>query len=160
MKYNFLILTLLLWVLNLYPTQPKNKCYYLDKSKIENTLKPLILSSTEQITTQQLEKRGLVIGNKLKCRWSLNGGSGIKENFSFDMNVAAPILNPKCEEPFSHIYNGVGFGDWYLTICGRVENNELIVTVDDEEFSINKDSLFQWTEYEPDKFPIAGDHGN
>jgi len=113
MKYNFLILPLLLLVLNLYPAPPESKCFYLDKSKIDETLKPLIFSSTEKPTVLKLEESGVKIGNKLKCQWSLNGGSGTKEIFSFDGDVAVPILNPTCEKPFAHVNTGVGFGDWY-----------------------------------------------
>ena len=64
-----------------------------------------------------LDKNGLFQEDERLCRWSLNGGSGTKEQFSLDGNFAVPILDTTCEAPFGHEYTGVGFGDWYLTLC-------------------------------------------
>lgn len=139
------------------PNAPIKKCFYLDKTKIDTTLVPLTFSNKDDSFSMRLEKQGLFSNNEQKCKWSLNGGSGTKNLFSLDGNFAAPILDPDCEDPLSHVNTGVGFGDWYLTLCGQVINDQLTITTEKYEISIKIDSLYQWTEYGPEYFPITGD---
>lgn len=153
--FNFILL--IVFVLSSLPKTPIKKCFCLDKMKIDTTLIPLTFSNKNSSIKIRLEKQGILKNNDQKCKWSLNGGSGTKDLFSLDGNFAVPILNPDCETPFSHVYTGVGFRDWYLTICGQVINDQLTITNGKYNLSIRIDSLYQWTEYEPGNFPISGD---
>jgi hypothetical protein len=130
----------------------KNACYYLDKKKLQNKLIPVVLVKTgisNDKNSIRLDENGLFKGNERLCKWSLNGGSGIKERFSLDGDFAIPILNTPCEAPFSHKYTGVGFGDWYLILCGVEIGNYLYL-----------ESLIQWTRYTQGQFPVKGDSGH
>src|SRR5260221_6405541 len=102
--------------------QNQKACFYLDKGKVKSEFTPLILASAGVPKTDSihLEKGGLFEGENRTCLWSLNGGSGTKELFALDGGYAVPILDPRCEMPFSHEETGVGFGDWYLTLCGTL----------------------------------------
>ena len=95
-------------------------CFYLDKRKIKSTIMPVVfirVGTSGKKDSILLDKNGLFQGDKRLCQWSLNGGSGIKKQFSLDGNFAVPILDTTCEAPFNHKYTGVGFGDWYLTLA-------------------------------------------
>ena len=127
-------------------------CYYLDKDRIDGRIQSLAFANE-----MRLDETGLHQGNERVCRWSHNGGSGVKERFSLDGDFAVPILDPECEAPFSHEVTGVGFGDWYLTLCGSVVDGALHVRRDETEHAIRLDSLGQWTEFTPGQFPIEGD---
>lgn len=133
-------------------------CFYLDKDKFEEQFMPVRLVSNSALSVE-LQNDGLIHGNDRLCQWSRNGGSGVREEFELDGNVAIPILDPDCESPFSHVYTGVGFGDWYLTLCGTCSIDNLIVPFRGSEYSVHVDSLRQWTEYRPGTFPIEGDKG-
>lgn len=130
-------------------------CFYLDKQKLNGELAPLRLENGPMFL--YLDSRGLSQNNELVCRWSLNGGSGTKEKFVLDGDFAIPILNPACEAPFSHEVTGVGFGDWYLTLCGSTSGSSLITAVNGTNYSVPLNALKQWTTFEPGKFPIKGD---
>jgi len=138
-------------------------CFYLDKIKIKNEIISLVFKKAgtlDKVSSVCLEKNGLFQGNKKLCSWSLNGGSGTKEKFSLDGNFAVPILESSCESPFSHQYTGIGFGDWYLTLCGNILNENICVRYREEDYCITIDSLKQWTRYAPEEFPIKGDEGD
>lgn len=134
-------------------------CFYLDKEKFEGNLIPVRLA-VDSGPSLELQKRGLLHGDERLCQWSLRGGSGIRETFALDGEFAIPILDRDCESPFGHIYTGVGFGDWYLTLCGNCSGDNLIVPFGGTEYSVQMDSLKQWTEYPPGEFPIEGDKGH
>ena len=138
-------------------------CFYLDKEKIHDEVMPLFLTQVEGFSkpdSLRLEKSGLFQGNKRLCRWSFNGGSGTKEQFSLDGGFAAPILDDACEAPFSHKYTGVGFGDWYLTLCGMVSHHNLYVEYGGKKYTVPVEALKQWTRFTPEKFPVQGDKGH
>ena len=137
--------------------------FYLDKMKIKNSIIPLIFNradTPDKTNSIRLDRNGLFQGDKKSCSWSLNGGSGTKETFSFDGNFAVPILDPSCEAPFSHHYTGLGFGDWYLTLSGTISNKILFIRYREENYYISLDSLKQWTRYTHEEFPIDGDIGD
>lgn len=134
-------------------------CFYLDMEKFEEKLMPVRLTADSQ-PSLALRRRGLLHGDERLCQWSLRGGSGLREAFALDGGVAIPILDPDCEPPFGHVYTGVGFGDWYLTLCGICSGDNLIVSFEDSEYSVAMDSLKQWTEYTPGEFPVEGDEGH
>lgn len=137
-----------------------NACFYLDKRKLNKDVAPVVLARTDvpgMTTPLRLDGYGLLQGDQLLCPWSLNGGSGTKEKFVLDGNFAIPILNPACEAPFGHHLTGIGFGDWYLTLCGTASGHNLIVKNNGETYSVRLDSLEQWSRYEPGRFPITGD---
>ena len=140
----------------------KKECYYLDKKKVLNKLVPVVLLNTivtDNKNSIRLDKNGLFQGDKRLCKWSLNGGSGTKEQFSLDGNFAIPILDPACKNPFSQKYTGVGFGDWYLILCGMTSGEILYVSYGEIEYYVPVKSLIQWTRFAPGKFPIKGDSG-
>jgi hypothetical protein len=141
-----------------FESDGESVCFYLDKTKAEGKLIPVLLTN-DAVPSIELRDSGLFHGEERLCQWSRNGGSGVREAFSLDGGFAVPILDPKCESPFGHIYTGVGFGDWYLTLCGRCSDDNLIVSFRDSEYSVRTDSLKQWTEYPPGEFPIEGDRG-
>jgi hypothetical protein len=128
-------------------------CFYLDKEKFEGKLIPVRLTADSQ-PSLELQKRGLLHGDERLCQWSLRGGSGLRETFALDGDFAIPILDRDCESPFGHIYTGVGFGDWYLTLCGSCSGDNLVVSFEDSEYSVPIESLEQWTGYPPEEFPI------
>ena len=132
-------------------------CFYLDKSKVKSELVPLTLSASKKSDSIRLDKAGLFQGKKRTCLWSLNGGSGTKEKFALDGDYAIPILDPVCESPFSHNETGIGFGDWYLTLCGSLSGSNLLIRHNQMEFAVPLKTLAQWTQYKPGKFPIEGD---
>lgn len=134
-------------------------CFYLDEEKFEAKLVPVRFTADSE-PSLELQKRGLLHGDQRLCQWSLRGGSGVRETFSLDGDVAIPILDPDCETPFGHIYTGIGFGDWYLTLCGSCSSDNLTVSFEGSEYSVPIDSLEQWTEYPPGAFPIEGDKGH
>ena len=141
----------------------KKECYYLDKNKVQNKLITVVLVKTRDSNEKnsiRLDKSGLFKGEERLCKWSLNGGSGKKEQFSLDGDFAIPILDSSCEGPFSHKYTGVGFGDWFLTLCGMTSGEKLFVCYGDEEYYISVESLVQWTKYAPSEFPVKGDGGH
>ena len=119
------------------------------------TFVPIRIS--DNIELIRLDKDGLFEGEKRICLWSLNGGSGTKEQFSLDEEYAVPILDPRCEIPFSHAETGVGFGDWYLTLCGNLVGNNLLIKYNGKQYAVSLENLKQWTKYEPGEFPIVGD---
>jgi len=138
-------------------------CFYLDKGKIQSTIMPVILVRANTLGQKDsilLDKKGLFQGDKRLCQWSLNGGSGTKEQFSLDGNFAVPILYTTCEVPFSHEYTGLGFGDWYLTLCGMVSGGNLYVSYGNDKYYVSVESLIQWTRYTPGEFPVKGDKGH
>ena len=140
--------------------QSQRACFYLDKNKVKAEIIPLTFASisvSEKIELIRLDKDGLFEGRKRTCLWSLNGGSGTKEQFSLDGEYAIPILDPGCEMPFSHAETGVGFGDWYLTLCGNLAGNNLLIQNNGKQYAVSLESLKQWTKYEQGKFPIVGD---
>lgn len=128
-------------------------CFYLDKDKLKGNLLPVRLMADSD-PALELQKRGLIRGDQRLCQWSLNGGSGVREAFALDGEFAVPILDRDCESPFSHIYTGVGFGDWHLTFCASRSGNNLIVSYKASEYFVPVDSLEQWTEYPPGEFPV------
>lgn len=135
-------------------------CFYLDKLKIKGELASVTLLATINSEAVHLEKSGLFKNNKRICQWSLNGGSGTKETFSLNGEYAVPILNPACEEPFGHQETGVGFGDWYLTLCGTAIDKNLLIETNGRTYSVPLSALTQWTRYESGDFPIEGDSGD
>jgi hypothetical protein len=138
-------------------------CFYLDKDKVHGEILTVELvsgDSTDDTNPIRLTDSGLYRGRERICQWSLNGGSGTKERFSLDGEFAVPILDPACEAPFSHEYTGIGFGDWYLTLCGIVFDNEIQADHDQSKFVTTVQALQQWTEFVPGKFPITGDTGD
>lgn len=143
--------------------EDSSTCFYLDKSKIQNEIISVVFKSvrtSDKISSIRLDKNGLFQGDKRLCYWSLNGGSGIKEKFSLDGNIAVPILDPSCEAPFNHHYTGVGFGDWYLTLCGIVSSENLYVRYHEKDYYVPIESLKQWTKFTAGEFPIKGDQGD
>lgn len=132
-------------------------CFYLDKEKFKGELIPLVLTTSGKSESIRLDQIGLLEGKSRTCLWSLNGGSGTKEQFTLDGDYAIPILDPGCEAPFSHEETGVGFGDWYLTFCGTLVGTDLLIQRDQKRYSISVKSLTQWTEYKPGEFLIRGD---
>ena len=138
-------------------------CFYLDKIKMQDEIISVVFiraDTSDRISSIHLDKNGLFQGDKRLCSWSLNGGSGTKEKFSLDGNFAVPILDPSCEAPFSHHYTGVGFGDWYLILCGTVSSENLYVRYREENYYVPMESLKQWTRFIPGEFPIKGDEGD
>lgn len=131
-------------------------CFYLDKDKVGKQITLVRLTSISGPGVE-LRDSGLIHANNRICQWSWNGGSGVREEFGLDGDFAIPILDPGCESPFSHIRTGVGFGDWYLTLCGTYSNDYLTVPFLGSEYSVHKGSLNQWTEYHPGELPIEGD---
>ena len=119
----------------------------------------LIAGACSKIGSIRLDKNGLFQVEERLCQWSLNGGSGTKEQFSLDGDFAIPILDTACEARFSHEYTGVGFGDWYLILCGTVSNENLYLSYRDIKYYAPVESLKQWTRFKPDEFPIKGDEG-
>ena len=151
------------WFTHIAASQEQEACFYLDKSKVQNDLAPVIFLEDDRSKKKgsiRLNGNGLYQGNERLCRWSLNGGSGTKEQFSLDGDFAVPILDPTCETPFSHEYTGVGFGDWYLILCGTVSGKNLQVDRDGNQYFIPLKSFKQWTRFAPEKFPIEGDAGD
>jgi len=131
--------------------------------KIKNEIIPVVfirVGTSNRTRSICLDKNGLFQGDKRLCSWSLNGGSGIKEEFSFDGNIAVPVLDPSCEAPFNHQYTGVGFGDWYLTLCGIVSNENHYIRHHEEVYCVPIEALKQWTKFTPGAFPIKGDQGD
>ncbi len=97
-----------------------------------------------------LNEKGLVDGEKVVCPWSLNGGSGTKDNFSLDGGIAVPILNPACEKPFSNKKTGNGFGDWSLLLCGTFVSEEVLrIKHKNEHLFVPKNVLRQWARLRP-----------
>ena len=135
----------------------KPACFYLDKEKLNGELVPVRLTAAGKEAYLLLGLTGLLQNGERKCPWSLNGGSGTKEAFSLDGEHAVPILDPGCETPFGHEVTGVGFGDWYLTLCGVTDGQALHLRHEDDEYVVPVQALKQWTRYEPGKFPIQGD---
>ena len=138
-------------------------CFYLDKDKVDGEIQAVELvpgDSTDDTNSIRLTGGGLYRGRDRICRWSLNGGSGTKNRFSLDGEFAVPILDPACEAPFSHEYTGTGFGDWYLSLCGTVDNKDLRVEHDQSTLKATRQALQQWTEYVPGRFPITADRGD
>ena len=138
-------------------------CFYLDKKKVQNNIVPVVfvrVSTMGEKGSILLGKNGLFQEGERLCQWSLNGGSGTKEQFSLDGNFAVPILDTTCEAPFSHEYTGVGFGDWYLSLCGMISGENLYVNHGEGKNYVSVESLIQWTRYKPGQFPIKGDKGN
>lgn len=138
-------------------------CFYLDKMKMQDEIISVVfirVGTSDKLSSISLDKNGLFQGDERLCSWSLNGGSGRKEKFSLDGNIAVPILAPSCEAPFSHHYTGVGFGDWYLTLCGTVSSENLYIRYDEEDYYVPMESLKQWTKFRPGEFPIKGDEGD
>ena len=124
---------------------------------------PVVLSSVDISDKKDaifLNKNGLFQGDQRICRWSLNGGSGTREEFALDGKFAVPILDATCEIPFGHEYTGVGFGDWHLTLCGTIAGENLYVSYGEDTYCVPSESLVQWTSYTPGKFPIKGDKGH
>ena len=141
----------------------KKTCFYLDKDKVHSKFLSVELNSEKIIDdtiSMRLTDSGLYHGQKRICQWSLNGGSGIKEQFSLDGEFVVPILNPACEAPFSHEYTGIGFGDWYLTLCGIVIDNKIVIKHDYFKYVTTVQELQQWNKFIPGKFPIIGDKGD
>ena len=137
-------------------------CFYLDKKKVQNKIMPVVLvkvSIWDKKGSIRLDKNGLFQGGEQLCKWSLNGGSSTKEQFSLDGDFAIPILDTACEAPFSHKYTGVGFGDWYITLCGTTSGEKLYVSYGEDEYYVSVESLIQWTGYTPGQFPFKGDKG-
>jgi len=161
-----IVATAILFQISLGPfavADDSRACFYLDKIKIQNEINSLVFIRTgtsDKIGSIYLDKNGLFQGNKKLCSWSLNGGSGTKEKFSLDGNFAVPILEPSCEAPFSNHYTGVGFGDWYLTLCGNISNETLSIRYREEDYYVTLDSLKQWTKFTPGEFPLKGDKGD
>jgi len=143
--------------------EPDTICFYLDASKLNGSLKPIDFFANQSLSgtpSLQLADSGLTTGTQRVCQWSLNGGSGSREHFELDGGEAAPILVESCEHPFAHVYTGVGFGNWYLTLCAkRSQLGVLSVEFDSRPLFLAKDSLLQWTGYLPGAFPISGDSG-
>ncbi len=138
-------------------------CFYLDKMKIQDEIIPVVfirVGTSDKTSSISLDKNGLFQGDKRLCSWSLNGGSGTKEKFVLDGNIAVPILDLSCEAPFSHHYTGVGFGDWYLSLCGIVSSKNLYIRYDKEDYYVPMESLKQWTKFTSGEFPIKGDQGD
>ncbi len=103
--------------------QPQEQCYRLDKAKLNGEFDSIRFFGDQQLQkkqTLQLNADGLFEDKRRICKWSLNGGSGTKDKFSLDADIAIPILNPPCEKPFSNAKTGNGFGDWELMLCGVV----------------------------------------
>jgi hypothetical protein len=137
-------------------------CFYLDKKEIPSTIVPVFLvrvGTLDKKISILLDMNGLFEGDERRCQWSLNGGSGTKEQFSLDGNFAVPILDTVCETPFSHEYTGVGFGDWYVTLCGLISGGNLYVNYREDKYYVSVESLIQWTRYTPQEFPVKGDKG-
>jgi len=137
-------------------------CFYLDQRKVQGEIMPvvfLIAGACSKIGSIRLDKNGLFQVEERLCQWSLNGGSGTKEQFSLDGDFAVPILDTACEAPFSHEYTGVGFGDWYLILCGTVSSENLYLSYRDIKYYAPVESLKQWTRFKPGEFPIKGDEG-
>lgn len=140
-----------------------NTCFYLDRYKMNGELVPIVLKridDNEDNAFLKLDSNGLYHEDGEVCPWSLNGGSGEKERFSLDGNFAIPILKPECESPFSHQYTGIGFGDWYLTLCGICSSSHLYVDAHGHIYSLPVKALKQWSQYEPGNFPVKGDQGD
>lgn len=141
----------------------RKSCFYLDRTKVQNTIMPVVFISVGTVGDKGsilLDKNGLFQGDELICQWSLNGGNGTKEQFSLDGDFAVPILDTSCEAPFTHEYTGVGFGDWYLTICGMISGENLYLNYGEQEYHVLTKSLVQWTKYTPGEFPLKGDKGD
>lgn len=119
-----------------------------------------LAAADDQKACYYLDKKGLFQGNELLCQWSMNGGSGTREQFSLDGNFAVPILKTPCETPFSHEYTDVGFGDWYLTLCGIITGERLYISYGEDNYFVSLESLSQWTRFTPGKFPLEGDKGH
>ncbi len=152
-----------IWIAPVAGGENRDACFYLDKRKIHDGIISVVFSefgNSGRARSIRLDEDGLYQGNALVCRWSLNGGSGTKERFSLDGDSAVPILDPECEIPFSHERTGVGFGDWYLTLCGTVSGKDLHVHRNGTEYIIGLKSLKQWTEFKPGRFPVEGDKGD
>ena len=163
LTYYTLGLTILLQCGLVLAVDEERTCFYLDKEKMNgqfHTVELVSRDSTDNMSPIRLSEGGLYRGHERICRWSMNGGSGTKERFSLDGEFAVPILDPACEAPFSHENTGVGFGDWYLTLCGTVYNKDIWVEYDQLTFMTTQLALRQWTEYVPGKFPISGDRGD
>jgi len=163
LSYCFVAVTFLLQCGLVLAADEERTCFYLDKDKVHGEILAVELvsgDSTDETNPIRLTDTGLYRGRERICQWSLNGGSGTRERFSLDGEFAVPILDPACEAPFSHEYTGTGFGDWYLTLCGIVVDNEIQVDHDRSKFLATVQALRQWTEYVPGKFPIAGDAGD
>ncbi len=138
-------------------------CFYLDKRKIQSKIMPVVFVRAGTMVKKGsilLDKNGLFQEDERLCRWSLNGGSGTKEQFSLDGNFAVPILDTTCEAPFGHEYTGVGFGDWYLTLCGMTSGENLYVSYGEDTYYVSMESLIQWTRYMSGEFPVNGDEGH
>lgn len=138
-------------------------CFYMDKRKIQSTIMPVVFVRAGTLGKKDsilLDKNGLFQGDERLCQWSLNGGSGTKEQFSLDGNFAVPILDTTCEAPYSHEYIGVGFGDWYLTLCGMISGENLYVSYGGDKYYVSVESLIQWTRHTPGEFPVKGDKGH
>ena len=138
-------------------------CFYLDKIRIQRSIMRVVFVSADTLGKKDsilLNKNGLFKGDERICQWSLNGGSGTKAQFSLDGEFAVPILDTNCESPFSHEYTGVGFGDWYLTLCGMISGENLYVSYGGDKYYVSVESLIQWTRYTPGEFPVKGDKGH
>ncbi len=137
-------------------------CFYLDKEKIEDELVPVRLESASG-KPLALRDEGLVHGSERSCPWLKYGApSQVREAFELDEGVFVPVLRPDCAAPFKSIYTGVGFGDWHLTLCGgRTSNDEVVVSFQGAEYSVEVERLEQWTKYDPEgEFPVAGNYGH
>jgi hypothetical protein len=151
------MLLILLVATLVFAGECQKACFYLDESKVKGELVPLTLNAPKKSDSILLDQSGLFEGKKRTCLWSLNGGSGTKEEFALDGDFAVPILDPACEGTFSHQETGVGFGDWYLTLCGSLSGSIFLVRYNQMELSVPLNALTQWTQYDPSKFPIEGD---
>ena len=152
-----------IWFAPVAAADDSKACFYLDKRKIQGEIMPVVFfraGTWGKMGSIHLNKNGLFQGDERLCQWSLNGGSGTKEQFSLDGNFAVPILDTACEAPFSHKYTGVGFGDWYLILCGRVSDKNLYLIYREEEYFVPIESLKQWTRFTQGEFPIKGDEGD
>jgi hypothetical protein len=141
----------------------RKACFYLNNAKVQSTIMPVAFTGTSALGDNGsilLYKNGLFQGDERLCQWSLNGGSGTKEQFSLDGDFAVPILDTSCEAPFTHEYTGVGFGDWYLTLCGTISGENLSVDYGGDEVHVSTKVLIQWSEYTPGEFPVKGDKGD
>lgn len=134
-------------------------CFYLDKNKLDGSLAAVRLTS-DTAGPVALREKGLFHGDERVCQWRRVVGGGVKEAFSLDGGVAVPILDKDCEAAFGHVETGIGFGDWYLTLCGTASGDRLTVPFRDAAYAVPFDQVDQWTAYEPGDFPVEGDPGH
>ena len=162
-QLTIMVLFIHIWFAPIALASDPSTCFYLDERKAKDEIMPVVFikgTALSERSSIRIDKKGLFQGDERLCQWSLNGGSGTKEQFSLDGDITVPILDPSCEMPFSHEFTGVGFGDWYLILCGTVLGENLHVSLRGEEYFVPLKSLKQWTSFTPGEFPIKGDKGD